>query len=214
MGKSDANIHVLKNNKIGIVGGTFDPVHYGHLFIAQTALDELNLNKVLFIPTGKPPHKREKLITEAYRRIDMLKLAIEGNPKFDISTTEIVREKTSYTIDTIKELQQYYNKKTKFYFIVGSDAFIKIEAWKEYKNLLGLTKFVVMARQIFKDQLLDEKIKLLTEEYNADITRLEIPILDISSTDIRRRIREGRSIKYLLPGDVEAYIFNYGLYTD
>lgn len=210
----NVNTQILKDNRIGIIGGTFDPIHYGHLFIAQTALDELNLNKVLFIPTGKPPHKREKLITQAYKRIDMLKLAIKGNSKFDISTIEITREKISYTIDTIKELQQYYNKKTEFYFIVGSDAFIDIESWKEYKNLLVSVKFIVMTRQIFKNQLLDEKIKLFTKEYNADITKLKIPILDISSTNIRKRIKEGRSIKYLLPEDVEAYIFSNRLYID
>ncbi len=210
----DVNIEALKDKKIGIIGGTFDPIHFGHLFIAQTALDRLNLNKVLFIPTGKSPHKEEKLITSAYKRIDMIKLAIKGNPKFDISTIEVIREKTSYTIDTIKELQEYYDKETEFYFIMGSDSLLEMESWEKYKELLGLTRFIVMTRQGFKNQLLDDKIELFTEKYGANIIKSKIPILDISSTDIRKRVKEEKSIKYLLPENVERYIFNNGLYID
>lgn len=215
MGKNtDLNLQDLKNNKIGIMGGTFDPIHFGHLFIAQTALDRLNLKEVIFIPTGKPPHKKENTISDAYKRIDMLNLGVKSNPKFQLSTIEVTREKTSYTIDTIKELQLYYGKETEFYFITGTDAFIDIESWKEYKELLSLTKFIVMTRQVLKSELLDEKIKLFTKEYNAHIIKIEIPTLDISSTDIRKRVKEGNSIKYLLPENVEKYIFNNRLYVD
>lgn len=208
------NIQVLKDNRIGIMGGTFDPIHYGHLFIAQTALDKLNLNKVLFIPTGKPPHKQEKLITDAYKRIEMLKLAVKSNPKFDISTMEIIKKKTSYTIDTIKELQQYYSKETEFYFIMGSDSLLEIKSWEKYEELLGLITFIVMTRQISNSQLVDDEIELFIKEYNANIIKFEIPILQISSTDIRKRVKEGSSIKYLLPENVEKYIFNNKLYID
>ena len=205
---------IFKKNKIGIMGGTFDPIHFAHLFIAQTALDRLELNKVIFIPTGKPPHKQERLITDSYNRIDMLNLATKSNPKFEISSIEINRDKTSYTIDTIKELQLYYGKDTDIYFITGTDAFIDIESWKEYKELLSIAKFIVMTRQVLNSELLDEKIELFIKEYGANITKIEIPTLDISSTDIRRRIREGISIKYLLPESVEKYILKNRLYID
>lgn len=215
MGKDrSSNIQVLKDNRIGIMGGTFDPIHYAHLFIAQTALDELNLDKILFIPTGRPPHKRENIITDACKRIDMLKLAVKSNPKFDISTIEITRGKTSYTIDTIRELQQYYNKGTEFYFIMGSDAFKYIETWKNYKELLKIAKFVVMTRQVLRNGLLDEKIRFLTKERDANIKKIEIPFLDISSTIIRKRVKKGNPIKYLLPENVEKYIFDNGLYME
>ncbi len=211
----NTNIRTLeKNNSIGIMGGTFDPVHYGHLFIAQTAMDRLDLDKILFVPTGRPPHKEEELITDADRRIDMLELAIKTNPGFDISTIEVARERTCYTIDTIKELQQCYTDEIKFYFIVGSDAFTDIESWKEYKKLLGLIEFIVMTRQISKNRLLDDKIKLFTKKYSANIIKIEIPFLDISSTDIRQRIKKGMSIKYLLPESVEKYIYSNKLYKN
>ena len=210
----DLNTETLRGNRIGIMGGTFDPIHYGHLFIAQTASDKFDLDKVLFIPTGKPPHKRRNIITDSGKRIDMLRLAVENNPKFDISTIEITRGKTSYTIDTIKELQQYYDGVAKFYFIMGSDAFKYMETWKNYKELLKMARFIVMTRQILKNGSLDKKIELLIKKYKADIIKVEIPFLDISSTIIRQRVREGSSIKYLLPEDVEEYIFKNKLYTD
>ena len=208
------NTQISEDNRIGIMGGTFDPVHYGHLFIAQTALDKLNLDKVLFIPTGRPPHKRENIITDADRRVHMLKLATKSNPKFEISTIEIDRQKISYTIDTVNELYQYYGRETQFYFIMGSDAFRYIETWKEYRELFKIVKFIVMTRQISKNGSLDEKIKLLIKEYDASIIKIEIPFLDISSTIIRKGIKEGNSIKYLLPENVEEYIFNNKLYMD
>lgn len=196
------------------MGGTFDPIHYGHLFIAQTALDKLNLDQILFIPTGKPPHKRENTISHGNKRADMINLAIRSNPSFNISTIEIDRDQISYTIDTVRELRQCYSKETQFYFIMGSDAFEYIETWKEYGKLFKLISFIVMTRQVSKNGLLDEKIKLLEEKYHADITKVEIPFLDISSTDIRRRRADGISIKYLLPESVEGYIVDNRLYVD
>ncbi|NLK91011.1 MAG: nicotinate-nucleotide adenylyltransferase [Clostridiales bacterium] len=196
------------------MGGTFDPVHYGHLFIAQTALSRLNLNKVLFIPAKIPPHKRKNIITDADKRVHMLNLAIESNPKFETSTIEIDRQKTSYTIDTVRELYQHHDEGTQFYFVMGSDAFKYIETWKEYKELFKIIEFIVMTRQILKNGSLDEKIKVLTKEHDAKIIKIEIPFLDISSTIIRKRVKEGEPIKYLLPESVEKYVFDKKLYID
>lgn len=212
---TDLNIQTFKqNNKIGIMGGTFDPIHFGHLFIAQTALDKLKLNKIIFIPTGKPPHKDERLITDSHKRVDMLNLAVKNNSKFETSLIEVTRKKTTYTIDTINELKQYYKEETDFYFITGTDAFIGLETWKKYTQLLDTVKFIVMTREVANSELLDEKIELFTKEYRANITKIEIPTLDISSTDIRRRVKEGSSIKYLLPENVEEYILKNRIYID
>ena len=212
--KEKPDAQVLKNNRIGIIGGTFDPIHYGHLFIAQTALNGLNLNKVLFIPARIPPHKRKNVITDADKRVHMLNLAIKSNPKFETSTIEIDRQKTSYTIDTVRELYQHYDKETQFYFVMGSDAFKYIETWKEYKELFKMVKFIVMTRQVLKNGSLDEKIELFVKEHDAKIIKIEIPFLDISSTIIRERVRAGEPIKYLLPESVEKYVFNNKLYID
>lgn len=200
--------------KIGIMGGTFDPIHFGHLFIAQTAVDRIGLSKIIFIPTGQPPHKDHRLITNKYHRMDMVELAIQGNSKFQVSSIEIDKEETTYTIDTMRELIKYYGEKADFYFITGTDAFIKIETWKEYDKLLSLVNFVVITRKVMNHRVLDEKIELFTKEYNAKIIKIDIPVLEISSTDIRRRVKEELSIKYLLPENVEKYILENRLYKD
>lgn len=209
----DINNSILdKDKKIGIMGGTFDPIHFGHLFIAQTALDKFTLDNILFIPAGNPPHKNKNMITDKYIRMDMVNLAIESNTKFQTSAIEIFKENTTYTIDTIKELQQLYNNRADFYFITGTDAFIQLDTWKEYIQLLSITKFIVMTRQVENSKILDEKIELFTKEYEGHIYKVEIPTLDISSTDIRKRVKESNSIKYLLPDSVEKYILNNDLY--
>lgn len=210
----DREGQVYKNRKIGIMGGTFDPIHYGHLFIAQTALYEEGLDRVIFIPTGRPPHKRESRVTEGCKRIHMLRLAVEANPKFHVSTIEVDRKETSYTIDTIRQLQEDYGQDTQLYFIMGSDAFNYIESWKQYRELLKMVNFIVMTRQLGNYQELDDKINLLREGHGANIRKIQIPFLQISSTDIRKRIKEESFIKYLLPENVEAYIIDRGLYID
>lgn len=204
----------FSKHKIGIMGGTFDPIHYGHLFIAETALDKLNLDKIIFIPTGIPPHKKRSLITDSFKRVDMVKLATKKNSNFEVSNIEVNKEKTSYTIDTIKDLKNYYNNKVDIFFITGDDAFVNIETWKRYDELLKSTNFIVMTRSINNSKLLDEKIELYRTKYNANVTKVEIPILEISSTDVRERIKKNNSIKYLLPEEVEKYIFENKLYME
>ncbi len=208
------NSNKFLKHKIGIIGGTFDPIHYGHLFIAETALDKLNLDKIIFIPAGIPPHKNQSLITDSFKRVDMVKLATKKNSNFEVSTIEVNKQKTSYTIDTIKELKKYYNNKVDIFFITGDDAFINIETWKKYDELLNSTNFIVMTRSINNSKLLNEKIELYKTKYNANVTKVEIPILEISSTDVRERIKKNNSIKYLLPEEVEKYILENKLYME
>ncbi len=209
-----SNQRMVEKRKIGIMGGTFDPIHCGHLFIAETALDVFQLDKVLFIPAGDPPHKNEKLITDSGHRFQMIKLAIEDNQNFEASDMEIMKQEKSYTIETIKILRRQYGEETDLYFITGTDAFVGLETWKEYQKLLSLTNFIVMTRTISNPMVLEEKISQFTEKFNAKVFKIDIPTLDISSTDIRKRVQEGRSIKYLLPYDVEEYIRNHHLYED
>lgn len=208
------NSNKFSKHKVGIMGGTFDPIHYGHLFIAETALDKLNLDKIIFIPAGIPPHKNQSLITDSFKRVDMVKLATKKNSNFEVSTIEVNKQNTSYTIDTIKELKKYYNNKVDIFFITGDDAFINIETWKKYDELLTSTNFIVMTRSRNNSKLLDEKIELYKTKHNANVTKIEIPILEISSTDVRERIKKNNSIKYLLPEEVEKYILENKLYME
>ncbi len=115
---------------IGIIGGTFDPIHFGHLRIAQIALEEHNLDEIVFIPSGNPPHKLDKEITDGKHRLEMVQLAVKDNPNFIVSDYEIYQSKVTYTIDTIKEMEACYEEGTKFYFIIGADAFLEMDSWR------------------------------------------------------------------------------------
>ena len=198
--------------KVGIMGGTFDPIHNGHLILAEYSRTVFGLEKVLFIPTGKPPHKGERDISSMNYRYDMTLLAINTNPYFYLSSVEIQREGTTYTIDTIKSLQAEYEN-TEFYFIIGSDSLYNIHKWKDYRELLNLCKFIIAKRPDIEDQRLEDRAKEFNQKYKDSIYILEAPLIDISSTKTRDRVRNGLSIKYLVPETVEDYIKKNRLYT-
>ncbi|MCC5911570.1 MAG: nicotinate-nucleotide adenylyltransferase [Clostridiaceae bacterium] len=198
--------------KYGIMGGTFDPIHLGHLFIAETALREVQLDKIIFVPTGTPPHKYHRLITDGYHRLVMTSMAINSNEKFYLSDIEINRSGDSYTIDTIKYMLKQHKEPTEFHFIIGSDAFVEIETWKNYIELFHLIKFVVTTRAGYDNEELNDKINYLKETYSAEVIKMSIPNLEISSSDLRNRIKEERSIKYMVTEDVERYIQKNYLY--
>ncbi len=205
------------NNRVelrryGILGGTFDPIHNGHLFIAQTALEELQLNKVLFIPNRISPFKEGEAVTEPHHRGTMTEIAILDNESFSMSPMEIYRKGPSYTIETIRQLIIENPPNTAFYFILGTDAFSEIEGWKDYQQLLSLINLVVVTRGGFDSSDLDKKIEYFTKVQKGHIMKLTIPTLEISSTDIRNRIRGGKSIKYMVPQGVESYIRKHSLY--
>lgn len=205
-------MEVKKGNRIGILGGTFDPLHLGHLYIAEAALEGLQLDKVIFIPTGISPHKLQR--TAAIHRYIMAHIATCDNTKFEVSSIEVYRNETSYTIDTISKLKEEYPIETSFYFITGGDAFMEIETWRDYQELLKLATFVVITRSDYNREDLLNRIAYFKKLLNVDITLLNIPTLEISSTDIRKRVRDGQTIKYLVTEGVEGYIRKYGLYTD
>jgi len=195
--------------KICIFGGTFNPVHNGHLIMAQMALDKFRLDRMVFIPCYLPPHKGSREIAPAKDRLAMLRLAVQGNPRFSISDIEIRRGGRSYSIDTVKELRERAKPADRFYFLIGSDSLRDFHSWVAADELLGLCDFIVVERpglavaQIFRNS--PRKKKQFTKIVS------EFPV-GISSSEIRRRARTGKPVRFLVPDRVERYITQKGLY--
>ncbi|MTI66677.1 MAG: nicotinate-nucleotide adenylyltransferase [Firmicutes bacterium] len=200
-----------QKKKYGVMGGTFNPIHLGHLVVAEEIRHKLNLDKVIFVPTGNPPHKDNKELTDAKDRYLMTLLATVTNPNFKVSSIEVEREGISYTIDTIKAFRSKY-KDTEFYFITGADALLELHTWKNVSELLNLCKFVTATRPGFELSKIETEIKNLEKRYNRNIYNISVSALQISSTDIRQRIKDERSVKYLLPDPVKYYIDKNCLY--
>lgn len=197
--------------KIGIMGGTFNPIHIGHLILAEQALDQYELDKILFMPSKKPPHKVNQPIESDYHRLELVKLAIENHPRFSISTMELEREGMTYTVDTLKILtKQYPNKK--FFFIVGGDSIFQLETWYKPEEIMKMTHILAASRYGITEKRMIDQIQYLTETYHGSIELLKIPIIDISSNMIRTSISQGKSVRYYLPYSVLEYIINHGLY--
>ena len=192
------------NKRIGIIGGSFNPPHYAHLFMGIEVLYRFNLEKVLFIPANIPPHKEENLIS-AYHRLKMVELAIESEKKFQVSDMEIRRGGISYTIDTLRDLKREYDEGWEIYFIAGSDSALDLPNWREPEAILELCTFTVFERPNYPFI----KVK---SDFRRKMLLVDSLLLDISSQEIRRRIREGRPVKYLLPLSVEKYISENSLY--
>jgi len=205
----------LQNAKrIAIMGGTFDPIHYGHLVTAEAVRHEYNVERVIFIPTGQPAHKMDYAVTHSEHRYLMTVLATVANPFFDVARMEIDRDGATYTIDTIKALRQLCGTHTKIYFITGADAIQQILTWKDADELLKLCSFVAVTRPGYNTALLREQVLRIKHKYETRLHFLEVPALAISSSDIRARIGKGKPVTYLLPEQVERYITKTGLYRD
>lgn len=207
-----SNFHKSENGKlkIGIMGGTFDPIHYAHLATAEYVREKFNLDKILFIPTGNPPHKA-KLRTDKVDRYNMVLLATKNNKYFVTSPMEINREKRTYTVDTLKELHKMYES-SEIYFITGADTICDMENWRNVGENFELATFIAASRPGIKESEAKEKIENLKKLYGAKIKTVDAPSLDISSTYIREKIREKKSIKYLTPEDVQIYINEKNIY--
>ncbi len=202
----------VKNLKIGICGGTFDPIHLGHLAIAELVRCELNLDKVLFIPTGMPPHKDLNAVTNSIHRLNMVKCAVEGNGYFEAVDIEIKREGYTYTVDTLKELHHIYPQGTTFYYIIGADVVMDLLTWKRPEEVFVLTKFAAVMRAGYLDNDFMERIKIMRKRFDIDILSVEAPLIEISSTFIRERVKKNQSVKYLVSDCVDAYIKDNHLY--
>lgn len=205
----------MMNNKItrtGIMGGTFNPIHNGHLLLAEMARDELKLDQVLFMPSGNSYMKDSAFIVSKKDRIKMTALAIEGNPYFKLSSLETDREGPTYTCDTLTELHRLFPKQ-EFYFILGADSLFSVDRWKNPEIIM---QNCILTAAVREGSLMDieEKAALLREKFHAKIQLLPERNIDISSTEIRMRLKEGRSVKYMLPEGVLAYIKENRLYQD
>ncbi len=198
--------------RIGIMGGSFDPIHYGHLVLAEQVRDQFQLERIYFIPVGNAPHKSASKMSSKMSRYEMTVLATATNPKFEVSRLEIDRDTTSYAIDTVRALMDQIGPSDQLYFITGADAIVELQSWKNWKTLLTYCHFIGATRPGIDRDLLNEKMAVLQDQHGAKIHVTEVPALAISSTDIRRRVSEGNSIKYLLPESVEQYIYKNGLY--
>lgn len=195
---------------IGILGGTFDPVHIGHLRMADAVYKCMDLEQVMFIPAYVAPHKVGMDIAPADDRYAMTKLAIEPYSYFTVSDLELRRSGVSYTVDTLRELHRQYPEK-QLYFIIGADSVEQLHTWNSIEEMLQLATFIGAGRPGYEG-IMDNVVKNLGEEARQHIMLLNTPEYDVSSTDIRERIREGASLMNLVPKVVEDYIYAHGLY--
>jgi nicotinate-nucleotide adenylyltransferase len=197
--------------KIGLFGGSFNPIHTGHLLLADAARDTYKLDKVLFIPTGDNPLKNLNTEVDRMDRLKMAQLAVASNPYFEVSDMEILRDGKSYTIDTLREVQKRYDD-AEFYFITGADIMFEITRWRDSETLLRSLIFVTSFRPGYSHRKLDARIAELEEKYQTRILKLNALQMDIASSDIRGRVMDSRPIKYLVPEAVENYILEHELY--
>ena len=198
--------------KTGIMGGTFDPIHNGHIMLGLCAYEEFGLDKVLYMPSGQPPHKKGRRITSSEERADMVKLAIAPYTQFCFSDFEIKRQGNTYTAQTLTLLKDLHPE-TEYYFIIGADSLFQILNWYHPEDIFKRAVLLAAARNHTPDALLTERICYLKENYGADIRLLHSPNVDISSEELRRRIGSGQPISDYVCRDVEAYIAENGLYT-
>lgn len=197
--------------KLGIMGGTFDPIHYGHMVAAETARSEFGLNQVLFIPTGMPPHKENRMITEANLRYEMVEMSIRSNRHFLVSRMEIDREGPTYTVDTLRIIHSIIPD-VELFFITGTDALREVLTWREHEEILRLARIIGVSRPGYDSKNFIRKLSVNYPFTRDRITQIEIPALAISSTDIRMRVANNKPIRYLLPDEVRLFIKNNDLY--
>ena len=194
---------------IGVLGGTFDPIHMGHLIVAEEARIRLGLQEVLFVPAGQPWLKLDRHISPAIHRVEMVRRAIGNNPHFKLCTLEVERSGPSYTVDTMMILRKQLGSEASLFFIVGRDTLAELPLWKEPRKLVQLCRFVVAPRLGTKDlKHLETSIPELPER----VVQLDMPVIEISSSGIRHRIGQGLSIRYLVPAEVEEYITEQKIY--
>jgi len=220
--------------KIGLFGGTFNPIHHCHVLVAEDVRDRLQLDRMVFIPSGDPPHKPAGVLEAAHHRVEMVRLAIEGRAGFALSLVEVEQKEKSYTIETIRRLRKDYGAAAELFFLAGLDAFLDLPGWKDAAVLLGQCRFVVMSRPPFRFASLAD-MPLLPPLDAAALAaldarqqdRCDVPIdggaglillslapCEVSASEVRRRLRARLSVSNLLPTSVESYIMRYQLYQE
>jgi nicotinate-nucleotide adenylyltransferase len=189
------------------MGGTFNPPHLGHLICAEEVYDHFKFDKIIFIPNARPPHKNKSGVIDPQHRYMMTYLTIKDNPHFEISRVELDRSGHSYSIETIKEFRRIYESDTEFYWIIGADSILEMNIWKDVDELLTLCNFIAINRPGYDLNKADPR-------YLDKVTFFKVTGVDISASEIRRRVRQGQSFKYLVTSDVEDYIYKNGLYKN
>jgi nicotinate-nucleotide adenylyltransferase len=205
-----AEHEISQPRRLGVLGGTFDPPHLGHLWLAALAADELALDRVLFMPAARPPHKRGRRISPTSDRLVMTRLAITGNPAFELCPLEIERPGPSFTVDSVRELRRLHPD-ARLFLVMAADSLEQIHTWRDPQLLLSLVEWAVGPRRGF--ELPDRA--LLRERFGAHAARIHLlsgPALEVSASAIRRRVAEGRTIRYLVPRAVEDHISDRSLY--
>lgn len=197
--------------RVGVFGGTFDPIHIGHLIIAEEVRTRLELDQMVFVPAGLPPHKFGQPVTDVRERLEMVRLAIAGNPCFSISRMDIDRLGPSYSVDMVRLFLDGWGADTEVYFVMGADSLAELPTWRQPDRLMRLCRIVVVGRPGYRVDL--HELDRLLPGAAMLIRMVDTPALDISSTDIKRRVHEGRSIRYLVPQAVQEYIHQHHLYS-
>ena len=204
----------FQNNhkKIGIMGGTFDPIHMGHLILGEQSYEQLHLDKVLFMPSGNPPHKRNRTGRASDdQRVDMVRLAIEDNPHFELSLAEMHETGYTYTYRTLEELRKQ-NPNTDYYFIIGADSLFTFEEWREPARICAACTLVVAVRDHASFDELNREIQRLSVKYHGHFILLDTMNIDVSSHQIRQWVTEEKSLKYYIPDNVISYMKENGIY--
>ena len=194
--------------RLGVMGGTFDPIHHGHLVTAEEALWQFHLDEVVFVPTGQPWMKADRQVTASEHRYLMTVIATAPNPKFTVSRVEVDREGPTYTIDTLKQLREARGPEVDLFFVTGADALLEILQWKDPHAVLAEAHFIAATRPGYDLARFQD-----VATPHPNVTVMDIPALAISSSDIRRRVREGEPIRYLVPEGIHTYIHKFELYA-
>jgi nicotinate-nucleotide adenylyltransferase len=211
--------------RLGILGGTFDPIHYGHLRLAEEVGESLNLEHVYLIPAALPPHKGQKRVSPFEHRLEMTRIASTESPLLKVLDLEARRQGFSYSIETLKIFHTLYQPDLDLYFVLGMDAFLEIETWKDFRNLFNYAHFVVIQRPGFPLDILESFLPTLSVNFEKrepasrfvapsgyEVIPMEATLMDISSTKIREKVAGGKSIRFLVPEAVRSYIDNNQLY--
>jgi nicotinate-nucleotide adenylyltransferase len=205
-----------ETRKVGLMGGTFDPIHYGHLVIAEEVYYALELDEMVFIPAGQPPHKRRRVVTPAADRLRMLELALAANPHFAISTVDLERSGPSYTVDTLRRLRKQRGEQVALYFVIGWDSLEELSSWYDPQGVLEqLTHLVAVHRPGHQEMPgYREQLEARLPGIQQRLLTVPVPQLDISASDLRQRVAKGRPIRYQTPDLVVEYIREHHLYRE
>ncbi|MEO2013109.1 MAG: nicotinate-nucleotide adenylyltransferase [Fuerstiella sp.] len=198
--------------KLGILGGTFDPVHYGHLLLAETCRQQLSLDQVRLVPAGSPPHKTGMNITDGHARADMLQLAVSGYPEFVVDRREIRREGQSFTVQTLADFRNDFAE-AELFFLMGADSLRDIPTWREPNRIFELATIVAVNRPGLPEPTHSQVVDWIGDDLAKRVKSVAMPGTDISSTDLRQRVRDGQGLRFLVPRAVEAYLDQHEVYV-